>query len=272
MCHHDSRARSRGSRQPHRGAAAVLRRHLASCQLLWNSTDDAGFALFLARLSAPGCAALGPLIARFILDVTGEPAPRLRRALPFLFALSFLVIAFDWCTPWVHQGVTRTAWGWTFQFGPLFPAIIAVTVTCFVWGLAVATAAYRASTLESERSQGLWIAAGITQLLVVGAIMDGVLPLLGWPVPQLATTAYALMGIMFAWSLNRFGYSILSPGTFAAQITETMSEGLALLRLDGRVRSVNAGWRACSASPARRWSRGASASSSRCASSSRRRR
>jgi PAS domain S-box-containing protein len=46
---------------------------------------------------------------------------------------------------------------------------------------------------------------------------------------------------MFAWSLNRFGYSILSPGTFAAQITETMSEGLALLRLDGRIRSVNAG-------------------------------
>jgi len=213
----------------------------AGCQLLWNTTEDAGFALFLARLSAPGCAALGPLTARFILDVTGEPAPRLRRGLPFLFALSFLVIALDWCTPWVHRGVTRTAWGWSFDFGPLFPAIIAVTVTCFVWGLAVATAAYRTSTLESERSQGLWIAAGITQLLAVGAIMDGVLPLLGLRVPQLATTAYALMGIMFAWSLNRFGYSILSPGTFAAQITETMSEGLALLRLDGRVRSVNAG-------------------------------
>ncbi len=213
----------------------------AGCQLLWNTTEDARFALTLARLSAPGCAALGPLIARFILDVTGAPAPRLRRALPLFFSLSFLVIALDWCTPWVHRSVTRTAWGWTFQFGPLFPVIFAVTVTCFVWGLAVATSVYRASTLESERTQGLWIAAGITQLLAVGAIMDGLLPLLGWQGPQLATTAYALMGIMFAWSLNRFGYSILSPGTFAAQINETMSEGLALLRLDGRIRSVNAG-------------------------------
>jgi PAS domain S-box-containing protein len=214
----------------------------AGCQLLWNTTEDAEFALKLARLSAPGCgAALGPLIARFILDVTGAPAPRLRRALPLFFALSFLIVAFDWFTPWVHRGVTRTEWGWTFEFGPLFPVIFAVTVTCFLWGLTVATIAYRASTLESERTQGLWIAAGIIQLLAVGGVTDGLLPLLGWRGPQLATTAYALMGIMFAWSLNRFGYSILSPGTFAAQITETMSEGLALLRLDGRIRSVNAG-------------------------------
>ena len=117
----------------------------------------------------------------------------------------------------------------------------ALTVTAFLWGLAVATKAYRESTLESERSQGLWIASGIMLLLALGGVTDGILPWLERPVPQLATTAYAFMGVTFAWSLNRFGYSILSPGTFAAQITETMNEGLLLLRLDGRIRSVNAG-------------------------------
>jgi len=80
----------------------------------------------------------------------------------------------------------------------------------------------------------------MTQLLSVGAITDGVLPWLGRPTLLLATTAYALMGLAFALSLSRFGYSILSPGTFAAQISETLSEGVALVRLDGRIRSVNA--------------------------------
>jgi PAS domain S-box-containing protein len=213
----------------------------AGCQLLWNATDDPTSALRLVRASAAGWAALGPLTARFVLDVTGAPAPRLRRALPLLFGLELLFVALDWLTPWVHAGVVRTSWGWAYRFGPAYPASFAVTVTSFVWGLGVATVAYRRSTLESERSQGLWIAAGISQLLAIGGLTDGVLPWLGFRPPQLATTAYAVMGIMCAWSLSRFGYSILSPGTFAAQITETMSEGLVLLRLDGRIRSVNAG-------------------------------
>ncbi len=213
----------------------------ASCQLLWNTTTDPEWALSLVRISALGWAAIGPLAALFILEVTRAPAPHLRRALPAFFAAALLFIALDWFTPWVHEGVTRSQLGWTYQFGPVYPASFAVTVGSFLWGLVVAVRSYRASTLESERIQGLWIAGGIAQLLGVGAVTDGVLPWLGIPCPQLATTAYAVMGVIFAWSMNRFGYSILSPGTFASEITETMSEGLALLRLDGRIRSVNAG-------------------------------
>jgi two-component system NtrC family sensor kinase len=213
----------------------------ASCQLLWNTTDDAADALVLVRLSAAGWAALGPLSARFILDVTRAPAPRLRRALPILFAFSFVFAMLDWFTPWVHKSVSRTEWGWVYRFGWAYPAFYVITVTSFMWGLTVATRYYRASRLESERSQGLWIAAGIAQLLTVGSTTDGLLPWLGRDSYQLATTTYAVMGIVFAWSLNRFGYSILSPGTFATQIAESMSEGLALVRLDGRLRAVNAG-------------------------------
>jgi PAS domain S-box-containing protein len=213
----------------------------ASCQLLWNTTEDPKFALDLVHVSSLSRAALGPLSARFILDVTGAPAPRLRRALPALAWLSILFVVLDWSTPWLHRAVTRTEWGWAYRVGPLYPVGFLITVVSFLWALNVATSVYRASRLESERSQGLWIAVGIVQLLGVGGLTEVVFPWLDRPIPQLATTAYALMGVMFAWSLNRFGYSILSPGTFAAQITETMSEGLALLRLDGRIRSVNAG-------------------------------
>jgi PAS domain S-box-containing protein len=210
-------------------------------QLLWNSTDDRHLALRMVRASAVGWIALGPLIARFIVEVTNAPAPRLRRALPFFFGVAGVSMALDWWTPWVHAGVVRTSWGWGYVHGPLYPVIYLSVVGSFVWGLAVAIRAYRESTLESERSQGLWIAGGILQLLVVGSLTDAILPWFGHPVPQLATTGYALMGVIFAWSMRRFGYSILSPGTFAAEITECMGEGLVLLRLDGRIRSVNAG-------------------------------
>jgi two-component system, NtrC family, sensor kinase len=213
----------------------------ASCQLLWTTTAHPERVLVLVRLSAAGWAALGPLAARFILDVTRAPAPLLRRALPYLFAACGGVVAADWLTPWVHTGVVSMRWGWGYRFGWLYPASFALNVTAFVWAIAVATRAYRASRLESERSQGLWLAAGIAQLLFVGGVSDGLLPWLGYPVLQIATTSYAVMGVVFAWSLSRFGYSILSPGTFAAQITEAMSEGLALVRLDGSIRSANAG-------------------------------
>ncbi len=213
----------------------------AACQLLWSATDDREQALFLVRASAAGWAALGPLLARFIVEVTNAPAPRLRRALPFFFATSALFVVLELCTNWVHTDVERAAWGWGYVFGPAYPLIYLVIVGSSGWGLAVATLAYRASSLESERSQGLWIAAGIVQLLLVGSLCDAILPWLGHPVPQLATTAYALMGVILVWSMRHFGYSILSPGTFAAQITESMGEGLVLLRLDGRIRSVNAG-------------------------------
>ncbi len=213
----------------------------AGCQLLWTATQSPVVALRLVRISVVGWAPLGPLVARFMVDVTRAPAPRLRRVLPFLFALSAGVVALDWFTPWVHTGVVSAPWGFGYRFGPAYAVSFALTVSAFVWALAIATRAYRASRLESERSQGRWLAAGIALMLTIGGFTDGVLPWLGRPVPQLATTAYAVMGVMFAWSLSRFGYSILSPGTFAAQITETMSEGLALLRLDGSIRSANAG-------------------------------
>ncbi|HTO68259.1 MAG TPA: ATP-binding protein [Myxococcota bacterium] len=231
--------RDRGNRS----AAALLYggAFWAGCQLLWNTTTDARFALALVRVSAVGWAAVGPLAARFIVDVTGESAPKLRRALPVFFAIAVAFMALDSFTSWVHVGVSRTAWGWRYDFGPAYPVFFVVTIASYLWGLRIATSAYRSSRLESERRQGLWIAAGMTQLLAVASVTDGVLPWLGFSSLLFGTTAYAVMGLAFALSLHRFGYSILSPGTFAEQINEAMSEGLALLRLDGRIRSVNTG-------------------------------
>jgi len=193
------------------------------------------------KLSALGWVGLGPLTARFIISVTRVDAPRLQRSLRVYYAFAGIFLVLAWLTPWVHTGVVRRGWGYGYTFGPLYPLFFLVTVGSLLSGVSVAARAYRETTLESVRSQANWIAFGILQLLLIGSITDGILPFFGVVVPQLAIFSFALLGVLLALSLNRFGYSILSPGTFSREISEAMSEGLMLLRMDGRVRSANTG-------------------------------
>ncbi|MGH7290237.1 MAG: histidine kinase N-terminal 7TM domain-containing protein, partial [Myxococcota bacterium] len=211
------------------------------CQLLWTTADDPRAVFALMKLSALGWVGVGPLTARFIISVTGQPAPRMDRAVRGVFALSAVVLLCEWITPWMHTGVARQPWGWTYKCGPLYPLFFLTTVGVLLSAVSVASTAYRETRLESVRSQANWIAFAILQLVVVAAITDGILPFFGVAVPQLATTSFAVTGVLLAMSLHRFGYSILSPGTFSREISEAMSEGLLLVRMDGRVRSANGG-------------------------------
>ena len=211
------------------------------CQLLWTTSDDPRAVLALMKLSALGWVGIGPLTARFILSVTGVPAPRMDRAVRGFFAASGVFLVCEWFTPWIHNGVARHDWGWSYSFGPLYPLFLLTTLGALLSAVLVASRAYRETRLESVRSQANWIAFAILQLVVVGSITDGILPFLGVSVPQLATSSYAVTGVLLALSMHRFGYSILSPGTFSREISEAMSEGLLLVRMDGRVRSANGG-------------------------------
>jgi PAS domain S-box-containing protein len=213
----------------------------AVCQLLWNTAQDPAHALALVKLSALGWVGIGPLTTRFIITVTRVNAPRVQRALRVYFAFAGLFLLLTWFTPWVHTGVVRESWGWGYTLGPLYALFFVVSVAALLSGVTVASRAYLETKLESMRSQANWIAFGILQLLLVGSITDGVLPFFGVVMPQLAVLSFALTGVLLALSLNRFGYSILSPGTFSREISEAMSEGLLLLRMDGRVRSANSG-------------------------------
>jgi PAS domain S-box-containing protein len=66
-----------------------------------------------------------------------------------------------------------------------------------------------------------------------------VLPFLGVQVPRLGTATFAVLGGTISWSFFRYGYSLLAPGDFAREILDTLPDGVAMLRLDGSVRSAN---------------------------------
>jgi PAS domain S-box-containing protein len=82
---------------------------------------------------------------------------------------------------------------------------------------------------------------GIGVPLVVASATDGLLPLLGHQPPRLGTASFAFLGATIAWGFHRHGYSLLAPGAFAAEILRLLPDGVALLRLDGRIRSANDG-------------------------------
>jgi PAS domain S-box-containing protein len=210
----------------------------ALCEVLWNTASDPDVALALVRTSCLGWVALGPLGLEVLLEVAGQPAPRQRRALPWLYALSALY-AMLVLAGFVHRGVVRTPWGFGYVLAPAYLLFYPFVAGCLVVGLRGALGALRSSASPAERAQVRWVAAGVAVPLVVSSVTDGLLPLFGVQVVHLATASFAFLGATIAWSFRRYGYSLLAPTAFAREILETIPDGVALLTLDGRVRTLN---------------------------------
>jgi len=208
------------------------------CEVLWSGADDPTVALWLVRLSAIGWVALGPLGLQLFLELTGRERPRW---LPALYVVSAGFLAITLGTDAMHVGVIRTSWGWGYEFGPVYPVFWLFTTTCMGAGLVIAASHLRRSPSPAERSQAGWIIFGVTVPLVTASVTDGILPMLHVQVPRLGTASFTVLGATVLWSFYRYGYTALAPGLFAREILETLPEGVALLRLDGRVRSCNPG-------------------------------
>jgi len=211
------------------------------CEVLWNTASDPVQALWLVRLSAIGWAAMGPLGLHLFVELTGRPARRTRRALPFLYGASAVFLAITLGTDWMHTRVLRTSWGWGYEFGLAYPPFWLFTTCCLSGGLAVAARSLRESLSPAESAQAKWIIVGVMAPLVMASLTDGVLPMFRVQVPRLGTASFTVLGATVLWSFWRYGYTALAPGLFAREILATLPDGVALLRLDGRVRSANPG-------------------------------
>ena len=212
------------------------------CEVLWNSAQDPEHVLALVRLSSIGWVAMGPLGLHLFVELVGLPDSPVRRAMPWLYAVSAGFLAVSLGTDWMHTGVLRTSWGWGYEFGPAYPPFWLFTTLCLSGGLALAARHLRSSgPSPAERAQAKWIVVGVMVPLVMASLTDGVLPMLHVQVPRLGTASFTVLGATVLWGFWRYGYTALAPGMLAREILETLHDGVALLRLDGRVRSGNPG-------------------------------
>jgi signal transduction histidine kinase len=236
---------ARDSRHPANRLGAALA--LASawwglCEVLWNGADEAEVAVRLVRLSALGWMGLGPIVLHLFLELTGRLRARRRLLLGVAYASAAAGAGLDLFTPWLHPGVVRTSWGWAYALGPAFAPVYAVAAGSLLAGLALGVHDFWASGAPGERRQARWLLVGILVPLLVASLTDGLLPLLGrGDVPRLGAASITLLAAVVAAGFGRHGYSVLAPGDFASEILAGLPDGVALLRFDGRVRSVNPG-------------------------------
>jgi signal transduction histidine kinase len=235
-------ARDPGHRANRLGAALMVGVGVwAACEVLWNAADDPERVLRLVRLSSVGWVAIGPAALQLFVELTGARRSRVRRLLPLLYALAAGFLLIDLATPWVHASVVRTSWGWGYRFGWAYPVFYVFTVACLAAALAIGARDIRRNDAPGERSQARILMVGIGIPLVVASVTDGLLPLFGFQPPRLGTISFTVLGAAVAWGVYRHGYSLLVPGDFASEILEALPDGVALVRLDGRIRGANGG-------------------------------
>ncbi|MEN8181532.1 MAG: ATP-binding protein [Myxococcota bacterium] len=211
----------------------------AMCEVAWNTSSDPRVVLTLVKLSAFGWIWIGPTALRVFLAASEDRSRRGARLVATGYALTGGLLILEWTTPWLHSGVVRTSWGWAYEFGPLYLPFYAITMASVGYGLFIGIRYVVRTASPAERTQGRWVLLALSVPLVAGSLTDGILPFLGIQLPRLGTLSLTSLCVTIAWSLHRYGYSLLVPGRFAPEILDVLSDGVVLLRAGGEIRVAN---------------------------------
>jgi two-component system NtrC family sensor kinase len=212
----------------------------ALMELLANLAVDAASASQLFRLSCVGPNLIGPLFLHIFLETTGDDRPPFRWLRNGLYAMGAGLSALALTSDLFMAGATASYWGYHLQVGPLFPLAYLAGAVGATTGLALGFGLVDRLS-DGERMQLPWLIAGAALPMAISGATDLVLPMLGIHFPPLGSIALAFVALLIVWIDVRFGYSLLTPGSFATEILETLPDGVALLRPDDRIRSANRG-------------------------------
>lgn len=202
-------------------------------------TDDPQTALALYRAMTLAWVPLGGLCAHASVTLSALDRHPVRRVLPTCYAAIGVLVPVAFATDWVIADARPTAYGWSPVFGPGMLVAYLLLVLPLLWVLG----SWR-SLLGAAESGGQLLLARIVFFGIAGAFVSGtltaiVLPLLGVEAFGLTTTLIAGVGAAVAWTLRRFGHSLIAPEAFAREILDTLDDGVILIGFDGRLRDAN---------------------------------
>jgi signal transduction histidine kinase len=209
------------------------------CEVLWNVQSDPGVSVWMVRISSLGWMFLGPVCLHIFVDLLGEGQNPLRRLLPLSYAITVVGILLYVCTPFCVVEMVRTPWGWGPEFGPLFPLAYSASAVPVCLILLSWRRVHPLDGSHGERRVSRVVFLGALMVVLAASVTDSLLPYIGVQVPLLGSSSVAVAGLLVSWRLGRVGYSLFSPGAFAREILGTLPDGVALVRVDGRIREVN---------------------------------
>jgi len=220
---------------------------LFACPALWAFTEvalslvpDAESGAFFGNLALLPIVAAGPMGLGATLAVAEQPDAVYRRTLPPIFALGAAVLALGWSTDLIIGGLVRMPWGFVIDPGPLFGLLLAFAATCSLVAFRSCIRMLRSVPRHHAKGGGRMVVIAVSLLVIVGNSTDGLLPMLGYQVPRLATMCFALMALSVLWTMSRLnGYVFTTPSITSGEILRSLNEGVAFVTLKGRVLLAN---------------------------------
>jgi len=209
------------------------------CEVVWNLSDDPDHVVRIIRISSLGWVMLGPLALDLFGEVTIERRTRFRRIVPLAYAAAAVAICLYILTPWCIASAIRVSWGWSYEFGFLFPVAFVPTIMFVASVLVMWPRFFSADVSPGEGRQSLWMFFGILIPATAASLTDVLMPSLGFSFPRLGSTSILVVGAIVARSMRRYGYFLLAPAAFTEEILESLRDGIVLLREDGRIRFCN---------------------------------
>jgi hypothetical protein len=196
----------------------------SACQLLACLAPDPAHAEAWFRASAFGWIFIGPLALHVFMDALGDVRRKVRLVRDLLYAATSVLLFATLFTDLVIESALPVAWGHWIVVGPLYP-LTHLNATIGVGLAGAISLPVLARFSDAERRQVPWLALAMAVPFVVSTVTDCVLPTLGIAFPPLGTAALAFLSLLIVWIVVHYGYSVLTPGSFAAEILALRTRG-----------------------------------------------
>jgi PAS domain S-box-containing protein len=212
----------------------------AVCEFYLIQTTDPAIALANYRLMTLGWMPLGLLCMHGSLELSSMPEHRLARLTPFFYSAIACVVVISIGTDWIIADAVLSSPGhWQPVFGlgfvvayVLMAAPVITILVCWkgLMSLPGHDGAHRLATV---------IFFGMSSALVTGTVTSVLMPIFGFEPVALTTILVAVVGFAAAWTLRRYGHSLISPEAFAREIFDTLEDGVIVVGKDGLIRDAN---------------------------------
>jgi signal transduction histidine kinase len=203
-------------------------------------TGDREFAIWVLRVMTFGWMPMGLLCMHASLRLTSMPDHPIARTIPVFYGAVAVTCLVSVGTDWViEDAVRRSVGSWRPIFGPWFSVAYVLMAAPVVTILAVWRRLMTSPGREGEDRLATIIFFGLSLSLGVGTMTAVVLPLLGFEAAGITSTLVSLVGVLVAWTLRRYGHSLISPEAFAREIFDTLDDGVVVLGPDREIRDAN---------------------------------
>ncbi|MFA6001194.1 MAG: PAS domain S-box protein [Thermoleophilia bacterium] len=183
------------------------------------------------------------LMLHFVLLFTKSHVLK-NKAIYLLIYTPAAVISFlDLTTDQITGVPVKAAWGWSHNTETIrLPGLAGYFYFLFM-GLLASFLVWRFfQREENPRKKKIagFVLIGIPLPVLTATIMEWLLPLLGLPLPEMTTLAFAIFSATFiGYAILRYGFFMMTPENAAREIISTMSDSLFLIDHAGKIVVTN---------------------------------